>query len=194
MTTTTKILLMFGAIFFLFAGYLFVQQLGPPKHPHEHPEEEETVKEAESPQSELDRRILDLRTRLQMDPQDFNLLMALGHAYLEARKFDNAVEIFELALIVNPESAEALVDLGIALREGNNPLEGKAKLEEAVQKFPTYADGWLQLGVTYRYFLKNNQEALRCFQEFLKLQKTGSLVSQIRDEVSKIKAELAQQN
>ncbi|NOX38312.1 MAG: tetratricopeptide repeat protein [Calditrichaeota bacterium] len=191
MTTTTKILLMLGAIFFLFAGYLFVQQLGPPSHPHEHPDEE-TAEEAESPQSELEKRIIDLRTRLQMDPQDFNLLMALGHAYLEARKFDNAAEIFELAIIVNPQSAEALVDLGIALREGNNPLEGKAKLEEAVQKFPTYADGWLQLGVTYRYFLKNNQEALRCFEEFLKLQKTGSIVSQIREEVARIKAELNQ--
>ena len=189
MLQTRTILIILGVIFFIFAGYLFVQKLGPPQHPHEH-EDEETVEETASPQVELEQRIQDLRTRLKMDPQDFNLLMALGHAYLEARRFDNAAEIFELAIIVNPESAEALVDLGIALREGNNALQGKAKLEEAVQKFPTYADGWLQLGVTYRYFLKNNPEALRCFKEYLKLQSTGNIAAQIREEVARIQKEL----
>jgi len=136
---------------------------------------------------------LNLEKQLQNDPDNFSLIMKLGHAYLESGTPAKAIIIFEKAIQLNPASAEAHTDLGVALRNDNRLAEAQEKLIQVTRNFPGFADGWLQLGVLYRFNLKNNRGALDCFQNFLLLDSQNNLVPGVKREIDMIRAEIERQ-
>ncbi len=185
-----SIIIVLVAIFFLFAGYLFFHSLEQPDHIHSR----DDVPQNTSDQSvNLSALILNLEKQLQNDPDNFSLLMKLGHAYLERGTPARAIIIFEKAIQLNPASAEAHTDLGVALRNDNRLAQAQEKLIQVTRDFPGFADGWLQLGVLYRFNLKNNRKALDCFQNFLLLDSQNSLVPRVKREIDMIQAEIERQ-
>ena len=78
---------------------------------------------------------------IQLDPKssDARLSHGVGMYYLPAvfgGGVDQAIQDFRKAIALNPNSAEAWLWLGIALRKSNHPAEAHKALEKAVQLNP----------------------------------------------------------
>ncbi len=175
------------ALFFVFAAYYFFKTLEPPSHIHER--DDVPAGETAAP-GDLIKRIRSLEAQLEKEPENYEILMALGHALLENRQFPKAAKIFQRAASANPESAEASVDLGIALKESGQIEEARQQFEQTVKNFPDYPEGWLQLAVIYRRQLGDNEKALLGFRKFLELDSKSPLAPRIKEEIASIEKEL----
>lgn len=176
-----------GALLVVFTVYFFVHSLQEPEHVHSR---DDVPQEQPAPEANLQDRIRSLELQMQNSPENFQILMALGHVYLEAQNFQGARKVFRKAVEVNPQSAEAMVDLAIAMRKTGAGDDALVMLKNTTQKFPDYAEGWLQLGVIYRFDKKNNVEALKSFQKYVQLKESNEVLPGVLEEIHKIQAEL----
>ncbi len=170
-------------LFSIFALYMWINSLEAPSHTHSEDEGTSRVKN-------IEKSITELEKRLETNPDDFNILMALGHAYLELQNYKDAQKYFGKAAQINPESAEAQTDFALTLSKNNSVKEALAILEKVTKTFPEYGDGWLQLAVIYRFSLKDNEKALYNFQKFMEVEKQSELIPRVKEEIKKIKAEM----
>ncbi|NOX90030.1 MAG: tetratricopeptide repeat protein [Calditrichaeota bacterium] len=174
-------------LFSIFALYLWINSLEAPSHTHS---EDEGSQDRTAQIENIKKSITELEKRLETNPDDFNILMALGHAYLELQNFKEAQKYFGKAAQINPESAEAQTDLALTLSKNNSVKDALAILEKVTKTFPDYGDGWLQLAVIYRFSLKDNEKALYNFQKFMEVEKQSELIPRVKEEIKKIKAEM----
>ncbi len=171
----------------VFSAYLFVGSLEPPSHIHSR---DDVPAGGQSQNTELAATIQNLEKQLQEDPDNIQIIMHLGHAYLDAQQNEKAVEIFTRAVEIDPQNAEAHTDLGVSLRKTGQLMAALQRLEKVTRDFPEYSDGWLQLGALYRFELDEDRKALECFQKFLEMEPQSQLVPRVKQEIERIKKEM----
>lgn len=89
---------------------------------------------------------------LTLDPQHVDVYVALGELYRLSSQYDEALEYFDLALKVNPDSVEATMDRGITLDHAGQTGEAEHWLVLAVQMEPFYWRAYNSLG---RYYMRH---------------------------------------
>ncbi|MFQ5583062.1 MAG: tetratricopeptide repeat protein [Calditrichia bacterium] len=175
------VLIAVAAGFLIWAGYLMIHSLERPDHIHsrdDNPQQQST----EDPAS--------LELMLENDPDNFELIVRLGHLYIENQQFDRAEKIFEKAVQLQPENAEMWVDLGMSQRQGGDYDEALKTLKNATEKFPGYGESWLQLAVLYRTNLNENKKAQECFEKFMMVDPGSNLIPRVKQEIELIRAEM----
>ncbi len=70
-----------------------------------------------------------LETVLEQDPRDLGANITLGQAYLQLRRFDEAVELFRVANAAEPYNVSAAYNLGVALNRAGRREEAQQALE-----------------------------------------------------------------
>jgi Flp pilus assembly protein TadD len=80
-----------------------------------------------------------LENLLRKHPNDSFLLHRIGVIAMQAKRFDRAVELFQRAITLKPDFAEAYNDCGIALRKLNRPEEALANYARAIALKPEFA-------------------------------------------------------
>ena len=70
-----------------------------------------------------------LRKVLDKDPRDVGANLTLGQVYLQLRRFDEAVAVFEVAVAAEPYNVSAVYNLGVALNRAGRREEARAALE-----------------------------------------------------------------
>jgi Flp pilus assembly protein TadD len=66
---------------------------------------------------------------LAQDPRDVGANLTLGQAYLQMRRFDDAVEVFRTAVEAEPYNVSAVYNLGVALNRAGHREEAREALE-----------------------------------------------------------------
>ena len=173
------------SVFLIYMLYVLVSSLRPPEHIHSR----DDVPQQASP-LQAQKAADDLRLRLEKEPGNIALWLKLGHIYLEQQRFEKAVTVFRKAVFVDPKNAEALVDLGIALNAIKKTEEAFNSFKQATEEFPEYAEGWLRLGLIYRFQLNDNAKALDNLEKYLSLEPENSLAPKVKNEIKKIQSEL----
>ena len=82
-------------------------------------------------------------------PQNFRAQHILATDYLRAGDIPRAIEAGSRAVAINPSSAEAVQNLGIALIQGGRPAEAVRLYEQAARTHPQSAAICLNLGLAY---------------------------------------------
>lgn len=181
-------------VFAIFGLYYFIPAIQKgPDHVHSRddaPKNNQASQQQEAPRASIQEEIAQLENHLQHEPEDYSSLRHLGHLYLESRQHAKAVDIFRKAALVNPHSPEAYVELGIALRRNDQPDKAEEVLLQMTKSVPDYGEAWLQLAITYRFGLKDNEKALKNFEQFLALEGESPVAMQVRQEIEAIKSEL----
>ncbi|MBL9038094.1 MAG: response regulator [Archangium sp.] len=110
----------------------------------------------------------------------FEALMADANTAVVSNRWSTAVRLFRQALKIKPDAAEARTGLGIALVFSDNGYrEAIPYLKAATSNDVTNPRAWLALGIAYQN-LGREAEAKGPYQQFLKLQPTGSQASEVR--------------
>ena len=126
--------------------------------------------------SEIDQ----LKAKLFDNPNDFNSLDRLADVYFESGRYVEAIEMYDRAIVVNPQCADCYNDKGLSLfylGDANAALES---FDKAIAIDPGYPHVWLSKGFVLtsegRY-----QEAVAPLNKVKELDTTGRL-AQAADE------------
>ena len=113
-------------------------------------------------------RIDDLKKRLAVKPNDVGALVQLGNNYFDAGDHAKAVEAYEKVLQIDPRNADVMTDMGISYRKLGKPEESVRAFRRALDVDPEHSMALFNLGIVPRDDLKDNVEALKTWEIFLK--------------------------
>lgn len=90
-------------------------------------------------------------------------LAILGDKYFESNRFQDAVDIYEKVIKLNPDDVDTYNDLGLALHYSGKPDRAIDILRKGTEVNPSFQRIWLSLGFVLTATGKNNEakEALK---------------------------------
>jgi len=100
----------------------------------------------------------------------------MGLLHQRAGRMEEALQQYQDALEVDPTSAQALLDAGIALFEMEHYEEAGETLESAVTQAPDLAYAHLMLGVLYMDYLSDTERAATHLEAYTDLGGTDARV------------------
>ena len=152
---------------------------------------------------EWDKAEQELKKTLVIDPNAANAMFALGEIYLRQRKDEEAEKILLQGLKVEDRSYQGHLTLGRVYWDMGSKLKEEAQWRPLLDKSYEQAKRALELNPNFAaaHLLKGNlllrvrraPDALREFEEYLRLEPAGPLADQTRVAVEKIKKALAEQ-
>jgi superkiller protein 3 len=83
---------------------------------------------------------------LRKNPDDSEVLAALGDLYFENSRYEKAIDAYERTLKVNPEDADSYNDLGLAFHYTQKSDRAVETLRKGTEVDPSFPRVWLSLG------------------------------------------------
>ena len=112
-------------------------------------------------------QINELKSRLQSNPNDFDLLVQLGNTYFDSNRYNESIEAYEKALALKPGNPNVLTDLGIMYRRVGKPEEAIKRFKEAASLSPVHPQSRMNLGIVLFYDLGDTAGARLALEEFI---------------------------
>lgn len=103
------------------------------------------------------------------DASDARAWVALGNAYFDAARMEDAVKAYDKALSIKPDMPEVLTDQGIMYREMGQTDKAIASFKKAAELNPRHLPSILDLGVLYAQDRNDNAHALEAWNRVIKL-------------------------
>jgi tetratricopeptide (TPR) repeat protein len=149
-----------------------------------------------------DKAELALKKTIELDPKAANAYFALGEVYLRQKKDDQAEKVLRDGLAIESHSAQAHLALarvywdkfGTVKEEAQwrPPLEkAYQEVKQALELDPNLAAAHLLKGDLY-FKVRRAEDALKEFDEYLRLDPNGEFAPQTRELAEKIRKALAQ--
>lgn len=113
--------------------------------------------------------IQSLKEALSVSPNNLPLLLMLGDAYLEELEFDQARQIYESALEVDPGNPVARTQIAQLLELDGRSSEAILRLDQVVGEHPDFAPAWMmraKLALTEN----NGREARECYEKAVSIE------------------------
>lgn len=127
--------------------------------------------------------IILLKEKLKKNSKDIKTLDALGNAYYDQQKFQEAIVYYQMSLALKPDDYSVMTDMGacyFALKQTDKALE---IFKKVTSDKPDQVMAWYNLGIVYKS--KNDTPNMRfAWERFLALQPTGQQADQVRQQLS----------
>jgi tetratricopeptide (TPR) repeat protein len=105
---------------------------------------------------------------LRIDPQHFVALQNLGNAYRQEKRWGDARETLEHALVLKPQDAEANYALAMVFAQTDDSVRAYEYLQKALRARPDYAEALNNLGVLYLRTHRRD-EAVQTFEHCMRV-------------------------
>lgn len=119
-----------------------------------------------------------LEEQLHNQPGDLPTMLALGRAYLDAGRFDDAARTFEDVLALDYNNFDAHFGLGLALYRKGDLRGALFEFDQLTRLFPDRYEGWYNLGVAYAD-LGRWKEASEAFRKALTIGEEQNLAPDV---------------
>jgi tetratricopeptide (TPR) repeat protein len=87
-----------------------------------------------------------LKSKLAMNPNDFETLSALADMYFEAAQYVDAFQTYDKAIAINPQCADCYNDRGLSLFYLGDSTSALESFDKAVSIDPGFTHAWLSKG------------------------------------------------
>ena len=134
--------------------------------------------------------IEEYRTILAEDPNNLAAITALGNAYFNNGQWSEAITMYERALLINPKDADVRTDLGTAYRNIGMTDRALAEYRTALEHDPGHLTARYNTGVVYASNKKNYKEAIRIWEELLKIAPNYPEAEQMKSMIMTLKKAL----
>ena len=104
-----------------------------------------------------------------LDPDNYDLYIALGDTYMAIYDLDKAIKAYCDAILVDPENYRGYSKAGIALYEKDFTEEALVAYHKSIELNPENALAHNNLGIVYLDGLLDAEEALEYFEEAIRL-------------------------
>ena len=134
--------------------------------------------------------IEEYHTILAEDPNNVAAITALGNAYSDNGQWTEAITMYERALLINPKNADVRTDMGTAYQNIGKTDRALAEYRLALEHDPGQLDARYYKGVVYAENLKNYKEAIRIWEDLLKIAPNYPEAEQMRSTIMTFKKAL----
>ncbi len=125
------------------------------------------TKSVASKGSETQSRIAGLKKMLAVQPNNIDVLIQLGNDHFDLGKHEAAVEYYRKALEIDPKRPGVTTDLGISYRRLGKPEQAADSFKKTLEIEPGHPAALFNLGLVMRDDLKDKEQALKYWQQFL---------------------------
>ena len=115
-----------------------------------------------------------------MDPGFFEAHYNLGLVALQRKQTGEALEAYETALAISPDSANARYNFAYALQRGNYLLDAANEFEKLIARNPRETRAHLSLANLYAQMPGNRSRARAHYQKVLELEPNHAQATAIR--------------
>ncbi|AMV72512.1 tetratricopeptide repeat protein [Desulfuromonas carbonis] len=122
------------------------------------------------------------------DPGNRNAWVQLGHNYFDSQQPMKAVEAYGKALELDGNDPDVLTDQGVMFRQLGWYDRAIENFNRANQIAPDHAQSLFNLGIVYRYDLKDLEKARKAWERYLAISPSGPGADKIRAELEFLKA------
>ncbi len=136
-----------------------------------------------APTVNLQQKITELKNIVAADPANFQAWVALGNEYFDSNKFMDAIEAYDKALAIQPNSPDVLTDQGVMFKRLGWFDRAIGNFNKANEIDPTHATSVYNLGVVYRYDLQDFPKAQEAWTRFLEINPTGPGSDRVRQDL-----------
>jgi len=142
-----------------------------------------------APLMNLQQKLGELKNIVAADPTNFQAWVALGNEYFDSNQLMDAIEAYDKALEIKPNSPDVLTDQGVMFKR-------LGWFDRAIQNFnkaneidPAHATSVYNLGVVYRYDLQDFAKAQEAWTRFLEINPTGPGSDRVRQDLESMRAQ-----
>jgi tetratricopeptide (TPR) repeat protein len=133
-------------------------------------------------------RIGQIQQAVDRDPENAELLTALGNAYYDAEDWDRAITSYEKARRKAPKDPNLLSDLGAAYRNRGEFDLAVAFFQKARDNDPEHWQSLLNLVLVHAFDRKDSSAAQRAFDELKKRYPDVPNLDRIQQQISSLRA------
>jgi tetratricopeptide (TPR) repeat protein len=131
-------------------------------------------------QKNMDKALEHYRAAVRTESRNGPYHLALGQAAFKEELFEEAMDAFSRAAEIDPENSEYFVSLGITASRLRLFEEARTAFERAVELEPKSVDSHYRLGTILFLAFRERDEAIRHFEEVLRLDPSSPYADQIR--------------
>jgi cytochrome c-type biogenesis protein CcmH/NrfG len=106
-----------------------------------------------------------LKTTAQQNPSDASTRVDLGNMYFDAGRYADAVDWYQQALKIQPNSVNVSTDLGIAYYYMNDPDKALAQFDRSLAIQPNHAKTLLNIGIVRAFGKQDLKGAAEVWQK-----------------------------
>jgi tetratricopeptide (TPR) repeat protein len=147
--------------------------------------------EATAPDAGSTEPIAFFEERVRANPEDVAARLDLGRRYLDAERFDEALEQYLAVLELDPDDAEAHAQIGLLLLFGERPEEALESVDTALDTAPDYPEALFYRGVILLEGLARPAEAIDAFERYLEVAPFGALRANAEEQIAEARSRLA---
>ncbi len=136
-----------------------------------------------APTVNLQQKLAELKNIVAADPTNFQAWATLGNEYFDSNQFMDAIEAYDRALKIQPNSPDILTDQGVMFKRLGWFDRAIKNFEEANKIDPNHATSIYNLGIVYRYDLQDFPKAKEAWTRFLEISPTGPGSDRVRQDL-----------
>jgi len=125
------------------------------------------------------------------DPNDFDALVKLGNLFYDGQQFPNAIQYYERALIIHPDSADVRTDMGTSYWYMGNAEKALAAMESSLRYRPGHPQTLFNLGWVRWQGKQDPKGAIEAWQQLLKANPDYPQRQQVEQYIAKAKEHAA---
>jgi cytochrome c-type biogenesis protein CcmH/NrfG len=132
-------------------------------------------------------KILQLQESVRQNPKNLKARIELGNSLMDANRFPEAVDAYQKALEMDPKNTDVRVDMGTCYRSAGQPDKAAEEYRKAIAVNPGHPNAHRNLGIVLAFDLKNKREAIKEFEEYLRVapnapdaQKISQLIAELK--------------
>jgi len=138
---------------------------------------------APPPAVNMQQKLGELKNIVERDPGNFQAWVALGNEYFDSNQFMEAIEAYDKALEIKPDSPDVLTDQGVMFRRLGWFDRAIQNFQKANEVDPGHATSIYNLGIVYRYDLQNFPKAQEAWTRFLEINPAGPGSDRVRQDL-----------
>ena len=123
------------------------------------------------------------------DPNNVTIWISLGNLFMDNARYLEAIDAYEKALALTPENVDVRVDMGTCYRRLGKYEKAAEEFRKAITIDSRHPFAHRNLGVVLALDLHDNKQAIKEFDEYLRLSPDTPDSKQIRQLVSKLKSD-----
>lgn len=142
-----------------------------------------------APTVNLQQKIAELKKIVETDPANFQAWVALGNEYFDGNQFMDAIEAYDKALELQPNSPDVLTDQGVMFKQLGWFDRAIANFKKANEIDPGHATSVYNQGIIYRYDLQDFPKAQEAWTRFLEINPSGPGSDRVRQDLEFLRSQ-----
>jgi len=139
------------------------------------------------PSIEFTEKIEDLKEILRNDPKNLSAWLKLGKLYSDFGLTRDAIDAYNRYLTLQPDNPDVRTDLGILLRRLGDFDGDIEEFQKAARSDPKHSNSRYHLGIILLHDKRDVKEAIRAWEDFLKVAPEGERVRRVRAQIERLK-------